>query len=93
MVEHKKDADGVISKSEINHNVVLAGIYADTPARKKLNTWMGHSAYLGCGDCMLLGNCGPTRYGMYFQGYEETRAASQSSCRQPLPLLCQTNVS
>ena len=80
MVEHKKNAAGVITTSQIDHHIILGGVYADTPAQKKLSKWMGHSSYLGCGHCMLLGKCGPTGHGMCFQGYEHKRAAGESSC-------------
>ena len=93
MVEHKKDAANVITKTEIDHHVILAGIYADTPAQKKLSKWMGYSSYLGCGHCMFLGKCGPTGHGMYFQGYEEARAAGWFRVCRHLPLYsCQAHV-
>ena len=78
---HTRDAAGVITKSEVYHHVILSGMYGDHTAQKKLNKWMGHSSHLGCGHCLLLGTCGPTGHGMYFQGYEEARAAGVSlSC-------------
>ena len=84
-VEHTKDAAGVVCKRSLRHHVLLGGIYADTPAQRKLSKWMGHGGYLGCGHCMLLGTVGPTGHGMYFQGYEEERAADTSPFRILLP--------
>lgn len=75
VVEHTKDAAGVVCKRPLQHHVLLGGMYADTPAQRKLSKCMGHGGYLGCGHCMLLGTVGPTGHGMYFQGYEEQRAA------------------
>ncbi|KAK9918436.1 hypothetical protein WJX75_004081 [Coccomyxa subellipsoidea] len=72
VVEHLKDAGGVVVPKTLRHYVVLGGVYADTPAQRKLSKWMGHSAYLGCGHCMILGTWD---HGMYFQGYTEPRAA------------------
>lgn len=40
----------------VHHTVVLAGVYGDTPGAKKLQNWMGHSARLGCGYCLLQGD-------------------------------------
>lgn len=56
----------------LRHYVILGGVYADTPAQRKLSKWMGHSAYLGCGHCTMLGTWDN---GMYFQGYTEEKAA------------------
>ena len=75
VVEHLKNAGGVVVPTRLQHFIILGGIYADTPAQRKLSKWLGHSAYLGCGHCMLLGTVGPNGHGMYFQGYTEMRAA------------------
>ncbi len=75
MVEHTKDAAGVVYKKELQHHVLLGGVYEDMPAQRTFSEWMGHGGYLGCGHCMLLGTIGPTGHGIYSQGYEEKRAA------------------
>ena len=72
VVEHLKDAGGVVVPKQLRHYVILGGVYADTPAQRKLSKWMSHSAYLGCGHCMMLGTWDN---GMYFQGCTEERAA------------------
>ena len=42
MVEHLKGEDGNVSKRELQHHVLLGGIYADTPAQRKMSKWRGH---------------------------------------------------
>lgn len=73
MVEHLKDAGEVVVPARLRHYVILGGVYADTPAQRKQSKWLGHSAYLGCGHCMLL--VGPNGHGMSFQGYTEETAS------------------
>ncbi|CAL8471876.1 g11418 [Coccomyxa elongata] len=67
--------------TRLRHYTILGGIYADTPAQRKLSKWLGHSAYLGCDHCLLLGTVGPNDHGMYFQGYTEMRAAGNAALR------------
>ena len=51
----------------VMHNAILSGIYGDTPASKKLQLWLGHSARLACGYCLLRGD--NTSGTMRFLGY------------------------
>ena len=77
MVQHLREEDGFIRRERLQHYIILGGIYADTPAQRKMSKWLSHAAYLGCGHCVLLGTPGPTGRGMYFTGYEEKIAAGE----------------
>ena len=49
-------------------HVLLTAMHADGPARTILTDCLSHSAYLGCGFCLLNG-VRPAGGGMYFVGY------------------------
>ena len=83
-MQHLRAEDGFIGTETLQHHIILGGIYADTPAQRKISKWRSHAAYNGCGHCALLGKPGPTGRGMYFTGYEEERAAGESAT----PALC-----
>jgi len=59
------------------HKVLLTGIYADTPANRKLSLAMGHAATLGCLHCSLRGT---HSNGMRFLGYSERTDAGTHAC-------------
>lgn len=54
VVEHVV-VDGKVEQRESVHHVLLGAVYGDTPGVRKLALWLGHSAYLGCGYCLLMG--------------------------------------
>ena len=72
--EHKLDGDGMVVKSDLNHQIFLCGVTADTPANRKLSGFLSHASYKGCPYCWLSGCLGPTGRGMYFPGYDQPTA-------------------
>mgnify|MGYP001810129151 FL=1 len=47
--------DGQVQVELVDHKILLGGVFGDSPGIKKLARWLSHSAYLGCGYCMLKG--------------------------------------
>ena len=71
---------GLLVKKELSVAVFVCSIAADSPALRKLSKWLLHSAFLGCGWCLLNGSHNPdTGRGMYFLGYGEAVAAGKPS--------------
>ena len=68
MVDHTAGADGKVQQRSFKHTILLGGVFGDSPGIKKVAKWLSHSAYLGCGYCMLRGTTGD-KGGMYFVGY------------------------
>jgi hypothetical protein len=64
--EHRLNAQQQLEKRDFHHKILLGGVYGDSPGIKKVAKWLSHSAYLGCGYCLLRGKHSS---GMYFQGY------------------------
>lgn len=62
----------------IQHHAVLAGCHGDTPASKKLQQWLSHASFLGCGYCYLRGD--NTSGTMRFLGY-----STDTACGHMLP--------
>jgi hypothetical protein len=57
------------SKREFQHRPFLAAVYGDSIGLKKLQAWLSHSAYLGCGYCELRGVY--RGHAMRWLGYKE----------------------
>ena len=51
----KVNVNGQITQQTMAHSFLLSGVYADTPAGKKLTKHAGQSSYLGCGHCWCMG--------------------------------------
>ncbi|GIL67471.1 hypothetical protein Vafri_20814 [Volvox africanus] len=54
--------------NKFNHKIFLSGIYADTPANRKLSLWNSHASGTGCGHCLLKGHSKDSG-GMFFPGH------------------------
>lgn len=55
VTEHKL-VDGQLQQvRQFCHKMLLGAVYGDSPGVKKLAKWLSHSAYLGCGYCLLMG--------------------------------------
>lgn len=66
----KRDADGILTRTPLEHRIYLGAAAGDGPARANWACWLGHTAKLGCGFCIFSGVAGPGG-GVYFRGYAE----------------------
>lgn len=54
VTEHARVGNS-IEQRRCTHKMLLGAVYGDSPGIKKLAKWLSHSAYLGCGYCLLRG--------------------------------------
>ena len=59
----------------IQHYIILAVVYADSPTRAKLMKCLSGAAYLGCGRCWMTGQ--QLYYTMRWAGYASSVTASR----------------
>ena len=69
MTENLRVAPSYDLLSPIKHCVVLASCAGDTPAQVKLRNAKGHSGYLSCSHCSIVGSYEESA--VRFLGYSE----------------------
>lgn len=64
--------DGQLQVQNVQHKILLGGIFGDSPGIKKLSRWLSHSAFLGCGYCWIRGTyaAGAVRFTGYLHPVE-----------------------
>ena len=53
--EYDEATSIIVPGFTITHKIIIGQVDADSPAARKLTNFLGHSAILGCGYCMLRG--------------------------------------
>lgn len=67
---HAEVEGKVVARAAFLHNIILSGVYADSPARCKVGNFMGSaSAYLACNWCWFSGTKVPSSKATVFLGY------------------------